>query len=193
MISSPIGRGEQDHDPVDLEAAHQPPHVAVEVGEEQRREVPDRLFRANLAETAAGEAASDREREGDPFARDDRGDAEDRSDDRPRVRAGQEPGEECARERQVGRVVIDEEARDDARRQGYAKGGRKNQPLGPVTLFSQQDAAEPREPHQHRRKRGHDRDLHDERREQRLPGRQRSRSLGHPGSIIAAQGSRLKA
>ena len=63
-------RGEQDHDPVDLEAPHQPPDVAVQVGEEQRREVPDRFLRADLAQAAAGEAAADGEGQGNPFAGD---------------------------------------------------------------------------------------------------------------------------
>ena len=65
-------RGQQDDDPVDLEAADQPPDVAVQVGEEERREVPDRFLRADLAQAAAGEAAADREGQGDPFAGDER-------------------------------------------------------------------------------------------------------------------------
>ena len=75
MISSADRRGEQDDDPVDLEAPDQLPHVAVEAGEEERREMPDGLLRAELAQAAAGEAAADREGEGAPFADEQRRDA----------------------------------------------------------------------------------------------------------------------
>ena len=52
-------RGQQNHDPVNLKPPHQPPHVSMEVGEEQRREVPDRFLRADLTQAAAGESAAD--------------------------------------------------------------------------------------------------------------------------------------
>ena len=63
-------RGQQDHDPVDLEPPHQLPDVAVQVGEEERREVPDRFLRADLAQAAAGESAADGEGQRDPLAGD---------------------------------------------------------------------------------------------------------------------------
>ena len=43
-------RREQQHDlPVDLHGAHHLPRPAMEPGEDERREVPDRFLRAELA------------------------------------------------------------------------------------------------------------------------------------------------
>ena len=89
-------RGEQEHDPVNLQPAHQPPDVAVQVGEEERREVPDGFLRADLAQPAAGKAAADREGQGDPLARDHRGNPDHGSDDGAGVGAGQQPSQERA-------------------------------------------------------------------------------------------------
>ena len=59
---------EEAHALVVLEAAHQLPDVPMEVGEEQGREVPDRLFRADLPQAPTGESTSDRKRQCDPLA-----------------------------------------------------------------------------------------------------------------------------
>ncbi len=168
MISRPIGGGQQDDHPVDLEPPHQPPDVAVQVGEEQRREVPDRFFGAELAQAAAGEPAADREGERNPFPGDGGGNAHHRADDRAGVGPGQQPGEERARQRQVRRLVVEQEARDDAGGQRQAEAGGKDQPLWPVPLLGQQDPPEPREPHQHRRQHGHDGQLGHKGRQQEL-------------------------
>ena len=66
-----IGRGDQDDLPVDLEPAQESPRIAVQAGEDERREVPDRLLRAHLTQAAAGKAAADRERQRRCLARDD--------------------------------------------------------------------------------------------------------------------------
>ena len=75
-------RQQQDHLPVDLEAAHHLPGAAVKTAEDERREAPDRLLRTQLAQAAAGEPASDRERQRDELAVDQRRQAHHRADDR---------------------------------------------------------------------------------------------------------------
>ena len=182
-------RGQQDDDPVDLEPAHQPPDLAVQVGEEERREVPDRFLRADLAQAAAGKPAADRERQRDPFAADRRRDADHRADDRAGVGAGEETGEKRARQRQVGGVVVEQQPRDDAGRQRDAEAGGEDEPLRPVTLLGQQDAAEPRKPHQHRRQNRDDRQLHHQRRQQVLLGRQ---ELGFVRHVVGVGGAELR-
>src|SRR3954463_11525725 len=69
-------RGEQDDAPIDLNPPDQPPDVTMQVGEEQRGEMPDRFLRTQLAKAAAGESATDREGQRDEFARDERGNAD---------------------------------------------------------------------------------------------------------------------
>ena len=54
-------RQHQDDLPVELEAAEQLPGGAVELGDEERREVPDLFLGADLAQAAAGESAADSE------------------------------------------------------------------------------------------------------------------------------------
>src|SRR6187200_2700243 len=107
-------RGKQNHDPVDLKPADQSPHVPVEIGEEQRREVPDRFLRANLAKAATRKPAADRKWKRDPFTGDEWRDSHDRPDDGTGVRAGKQAGEKGAGERQIGGVVVDEQPRDHA-------------------------------------------------------------------------------
>ena len=174
----PDRRGQQDHDPVDLEAPHQAPDVAVQVGEEQRREVPDRFLRADLAQAAAGEAAPDGEGQGDPFAGDDRRNAHHRADDGAGVGAGEQAGEERAGEREIGGVVVEEQARQHAERQGKAEAAGENQPFRPVPLLGQQDPPKPRKPHQHRRQHRHDGELRHQCQEELLR-RQQPVLMGH--------------
>jgi hypothetical protein len=143
--------------------------------------VPDRFFRAELAQAAAGEAAPDGEGERDPFSGNDGWDADNRPDDRAGVRTGKQARKERSRKGQVGRVVIDEEARHDAGCERNAKAGGENQPLRPVALFRQEDAAEPGKPHQHRRQHRDDRHLDDERGQQELLGGEGLGGLGHRG------------
>ena len=56
----------------------------------------------------------------------------------------------------------------------------EDQPIGPVAPLEDQDVAEPPVAHQHRRQRGHDRQLDDQRREQHLLG---GEELVAPGMI----------
>ncbi len=172
-------RGQQDHDPVNLQPPHEPPDVAVDFGEEERREVPDRFLRAEFPQAAAGKAAADRERERNPLARHDRGNPDHGANDGACVGAGKQPDQERARERQVRRVVVDEQARHDPGRQRKAEAGDKDEPLRPVALFRQQDAAEPREADEHRGQDRDDRQFHDERREQELFGGELPGGLRH--------------
>ncbi len=155
----PDRRGQQDHHPVDLEAAHQAPHVAVEIGEEQRREMPDGFLRADLAQAAAGEAAPDGERQGNPFTGDERRHAHHRPHDRAGIGAGQKAREERAGERQIGGVVVEEQAREHAGRQWKAEAARENQPLRPIPLLGQQNPSKPGKPHQHGCQHRHDGEL----------------------------------
>src|SRR6185436_8238709 len=139
-------RGEQNHDPIDLKPANQFPDMTVQIGEEERREVPDRFLRANLAEAAAGEAAADRERKRNPFTADERRDSDDRSDDGAGVWAGKESREKRSGKGQVGGVVVDEQPRDHACCEGDAKARRKNEAFRPIPLFGEENAPEPRKP-----------------------------------------------
>ena len=93
------------------------------------------------------------ERQRDPLAGDGGGMPDHDADDRAGVGPGDQAGQKRAGERQVGRLVIEEQPRDDAGGQREAEAGGEDQPLRPVALLGQQDAAEPWEAHQHRRQR----------------------------------------
>jgi hypothetical protein len=183
-LESDWGR-QQDDDPLNLEPAHEPPHLPVKVGEEERREVPDRFLRADFTQAAAGESAPDREGQRDPFAGDRRRDADHRPDDRAGVRTGEETREKRAGQGEVGGLVVEQQTRDDARRQRKAEAGGEDQTLRPVTLLRQQDSAKPRKPHQHRRENRDDRQLHHQRRQQILIGRQELGFVRHWSGLEA--------
>src|SRR4051812_13886203 len=153
--------------------------MAVQIGEEERREVPDRFLRTNLAEPPACEATADGKRQGDEFTSDEWRDSDNRPDDRTGVGAGEEAGEKRSRERQVGRVVIDQQSRDDTGGQREPKARGKDEAFGPIPLFGEQNPAEPRKSHQHRRQHRDNRYLDDQRRQEELPGRHRFRGLWH--------------
>ena len=80
------------------------------------------------------------------------------------------PARNDAFERQVGRAVAEQEPRRHAESQRNAKKEDKNEPVGPVAAFEDEDVPEAPVPHQHGRQRGHHGQLHDERREQQLLG-----------------------
>src|SRR5262249_7716487 len=63
--------GKQNHNPVNLKPSHQAPDMLMEIGEKERREVPDSFLWANLAEPAASESAADRKGQRDEFASDE--------------------------------------------------------------------------------------------------------------------------
>ena len=172
-------RREQQHDlPVHLQRAQHFPDAARQAGQDERREVPDGLLRAQLPQPAAGEAAADGERQGDDLAVGERRQPDQGADRGAGVRAGDEPGHERALEAQVGGLVIEQQPRDDARRERDAEEQDEDQAIGPVAALENQDVAEPPVPRQHRRQRGHDGQLDDERREQDLLERQELRA-GH--------------
>ena len=74
-------RREQQHDlPVDFEGPHHLPDAPRDTREDEGREMPDRFLRTQLAQPAAGEAAADREGQGDPLAVRQRRQADERAD-----------------------------------------------------------------------------------------------------------------
>jgi hypothetical protein len=81
-------------------------------GEDERGEVPDRFLRTEFPESAAGEAAADREGEGDELAAKERGQTHKKSDCGSRVWAGNQTGHERPFEREVGGVVPQEQPSD---------------------------------------------------------------------------------
>src|SRR5918999_6474110 len=66
----PNRRRKQDDHPIDLESTHESPHVPMEIREEERRKMPDRLFRTQLAQPDTRKPASDREGKRNPFTGD---------------------------------------------------------------------------------------------------------------------------
>ena len=143
--------------------------------EHERRELPEDVFGAELAQAAAGEPAADGEGQRAPLAGEERRDADHRADDDAGVRAVDEAGEKGAFERQVGGVVAEQQPRGDAGRQQDAEAQRERQAVGRRALFEDQKVPEAAETHQNRGRRGHDGQLHQQRREQHLgPSRERS-------------------
>ena len=140
--------------------------------------MPDRFLRAELAQAAAGEAAADGEGQRDQLAGE-------RAAARPTIAPtvapaygpAMRPARNDAFERQVGGVVVEQQPRRDAGGERDAEAEREGQPVGPVAALEDQDVAEPPVPDQHRRQRGHDRELDDERREQHLLGGQKLWSI----------------
>ena len=138
--------------------------------EDERREVPDRFLGTELAQAAAGEPAADGERQRDELAVDERRQADHRADDGAGIGPGNEPGEERAFEREVRRLVVEQQPRGHAGGERHAEREHEDQAVGPVAAFEDQDVAEPAVADEHGRQRGHDRELHDQRREQHLLG-----------------------
>ena len=134
--------------------------------------MPDRFLGTQLAQPAAGEAAADCKRQRAPFADRQRQRARHHADGRAGVRARDQSREERTFERQVGGVVVEQEAREDAGRQRNAEAERERHPVGHRAALENQDVAEAAVPDEHRRQRGHHRELDDERCEQHLLDRQ---------------------
>ena len=149
--------------------------------------MPDRLLRAKLAQAAAGEAAAHREGEGAPFSVGQRWKADHQPDGGAGVRAGDEAGEKRAFQGQVGRIVVQQQARDDPRRERDPEAEGEDEPIRPVAALENQDVPEPPVAHEHRRQRRHDRQLHDERREQDLLAGE-DRRLLHGFTLILSAG-----
>ena len=159
-------RREQQHDlPVHVERAEHRPDAPRQAREYERREVPDRFLRAQLPQPAAGKAAADGEGQRAPLADAERRDPDHDADRRARVRAGDEPREKRSLEREVGGVVVQEQPRDDARRQRDAEAEGERHPIGQRAPLEDQDVAEAPVADEHRRQRRHHRELEDERRQ----------------------------
>ncbi len=81
---------------------------------DKRREVPDGFLRAQLAQAAAGKAAADGKRQRAPFRRDHGGHRGEGADHRAGVRPGDQADEKRPFQRQVRRVVAQQDAGGDA-------------------------------------------------------------------------------
>ena len=147
--------------------------------EDERRKPPDVFLGRGFADAAAGKAASHRKRDGAPLAGDQGGQGDDAADETAGVRAGNQAGEERAFEREIGRVVIEEHARDHTGRERDDQTKGKDQPIGPVPALEDQDVPESPIAGQHRGERGHDGQLPHEGGEQKLPGGEELGFLWH--------------
>ena len=147
----------------------------------QPGELPDRFLGARFTQTASGKAAADRKRQRDEFSSDRRGYADEDPDECAGVRTRNEAGEESALERQVGRFVVEQKPRGDACHQRNAQREREHQPIEPAAPFKDQNVSEPPVAREHRREHRHDRQLDDERREEKLIRRQEFGAVKHPG------------
>ena len=175
-------RADENHLPVERKRAEQPPRRLVQLGHEERREPPDLVLRADLAEPAAREAAADREGQRGPLVGEERRHADRGADERAGIRTGNQSGQKRARQRQIGRVVVQQQAAGHADDQRHAQPGGKHQPLGPVALFSEENPPEPAKADEHDRQRGGDRQLDDQCRREELLDGQRPGLLIHEAS-----------
>ncbi len=145
--------------------------MAMEFGEHERREVPDFFFvRTRLTKAAARKSAADGKEQRDELAGQKGRQRHHQADDGAGIGSRYQSGEKGALERQVGRVVVEQQTRCDPGRQRHAEAEREQQPLGPCAPLRNQDVAEAVIPHQDRRKCRDDGDLDDEGREQELIG-----------------------
>ena len=169
-------RREQQHDlPVHLHRPEHLPGAAVQAGEDKRRELPEHVLGTQLAKAAAREPAADGEGQGDEFVREERRDADHDANCEPRVRTVDQARQKRAFERQVGRLVAQEQARDDAERQEASEAQGEGEPIRRRPLFEDEEMPEPAESHQNRRRGGHDGQFHQQRGEQQLVRRERRR------------------
>ena len=167
-------RGHQQRQlPVHLTAAQHLPDTRRQAGDDERREVPDRFLGTELAQAAAGKPAADRERQGDELAVGERGEADHHPNDGPGVGSGDEASQKRPFERQIGRFVVQEQARHHARCEGQTERQHESEPVRPVAAFKNQDVPKPPVADQHGRERGHGRELDDQGREQHLLGGKR--------------------
>ena len=144
----------------------------MDAGEDERGEVPDRFLGAQLAQAPAGKPAADRERQRDDLSVEERRHADHDADRGAGVGAGNQPREIGPFQAQVGGAVVEEQPRGDARREGDAEKGHEDQTVGPVAAFEDEDVAEPPVADEHRGQGGHRRELHDERCQEDLLGRE---------------------
>ena len=134
--------------------------------------MPDGFLRTKLAQAAAGEAAADGEGERAPLADPERRDADHQADGGAGIRARDQPREQRPLERQVRRVVVQKQSRDDTGRERDAEAQRERHAIGQRAALEDQDVPEAPVPDEHRRERGHHRELEDERSEKARIDRQ---------------------
>ena len=144
--------------------------MARQAEEHERREAPDVFLGADLAEASAGEAATDGKGESAILAGEEAWQPHAGADDGARVGARDETRQERAFEREVGRLVVQQQARRDAGGERDDETGGEHQPIGPVALLEDEDVAETPVTDEHRGQRRHHRQLDDERREEELLG-----------------------
>ena len=113
------------------------PGVTVQVGEKEWRKLPDGLLRTELTEAAPGKPAPHGERQRDDLTGQQGRRADQTPDDRPGVGARNQPGQKRTGQRQIGGVVIEKQAGDDADAQRDPKAGREHQSLAPGPLLCQ--------------------------------------------------------
>ena len=149
----------------------------MQLGEDERREVPDFFFGARFAKAATGEAAADGEGQRDEFAGGQRRRGHHQTDQRARIRAGDQAGEKRAFQREVGRIVSKQEAEGDPGRERNAEAAGEQQSIRPRAALGNQNVAEAMVANQNRGQRRHECDLDDQRRQQELFGREKLRLL----------------
>jgi hypothetical protein len=173
-------RRDEQHDlPVDLHFAQHAPHVPRHAEDHKRRKIPDVFLRTGLAKAAAREAAADREERRAVLAHGKRRQRHRQTDDRAGVGTCDQPREQCAFEREIRGVVVEEHAgaHPGGERHGKAQG--EDQAVRPVALFENQNVAETAIPCQHRREGCHRGQLDDQRDQEKLTRREEFGLLKH--------------
>ena len=102
----------------------------MQAGEDKRRELPEHVLGAQLAEPAAGEPAADGEGQRDELAREERRNADHRTDCEARVRAVDQAGQKCAFEREIAGLIPQEQARHHPQRQQAAEAQGEGEAVG---------------------------------------------------------------
>ena len=125
-------------------------------------------FGADLPQAAAGKTATDGEEQCAPFTSHERGHADTRADQRAGIRSGNKSREVRTCERQVRRVVAEQNSCGHAGDERNSKAGREDEPLRPIAPFGQQNGSEYPEPREHRREDCRHGEIDDERDEQEL-------------------------
>ena len=102
----------------------------------------------------------------------ERRDADHQADRRAGVGAGNQARQKRALQAQVGGAVIEEQPRDDAGGERDPEERHEDQAVGPAAPLEDEDVAEAPVADEHRGQGGHGRELHDERRQEHLLGRE---------------------
>ncbi len=150
-----------------------------QIHQHERREFPDCFLRTCLAQAAAGEPAANEEGQGDDLAGNHRRDRGHETDQGTGVRTGNQPGEQCAFERQVGGVILQDHAAGHAGHDRHTDRQGEDQPIDPAAALEDQDVTEPVVPRQHGRQHRDCSQPDKERQEKLLRGQQPGFHWGH--------------